>query len=79
MGKDAEISTVKDGNTMIQVTRLNGEKIIINLELIETVEETPDTVITLTNGKKFVVRERAEYLKSEVIRFRKLTCSNLKK
>ncbi|MGE5371352.1 MAG: flagellar FlbD family protein [Solirubrobacterales bacterium] len=64
---------------MIQVTRLNGEKIIINLELIETVEETPDTVITLTNGKKFVVRERAEYLKSEVIRFRKLTCSNLKK
>ena len=35
---------------MIEVTRLKGKKMMINAELIETVEETPDTVITLTNG-----------------------------
>ena len=45
---------------MIEVTRLKGKKMMINAELIETVEETPDTVITLTNGKKFVVSESAE-------------------
>ena len=42
---------------MINVTRLNGKQIMINAELIESVEETPDTVVTLTDGKKFVVKE----------------------
>ena len=42
---------------MIKVTRLNGKEYILNAELIETVEETPDTVITLTNGKKIIVKE----------------------
>ena len=37
---------------MIDVTRLNGKEITINCELIEVVEETPDTVVTLTTGKK---------------------------
>ena len=49
---------------MIEVTRLKGKKMTINAELIETVEETPDTVITLTNGKKFVVSESAEQVTS---------------
>ena len=51
---------------MIEVTRLKGKKMMINAELIETVEETPDTVITLTNGKKFVVSESAEEVTSHV-------------
>ncbi len=42
---------------MIYLTRLNGEKIILNMDLIEFMEKTPDTVVTLTTGKKFVVRE----------------------
>ncbi len=42
---------------MIYLTRLNGEKIILNTDLIEFMEKTPDTVVTLTTGKKFVVRE----------------------
>lgn len=63
---------------MISLTRLNGEKIIINLELMEIIEETPDTVITLTNGKKFVVRESADHIISEIIRYRKMTHMNLK-
>ena len=44
---------------MIAVTRLNGTRIHINTLLIETVEETPDTLITMTTGKKIVVLEKA--------------------
>ena len=43
---------------MIQATRLNGASIYLNPEIIETVEKTPDTIITLTSGKKYVVKER---------------------
>ncbi|WP_058303937.1 flagellar FlbD family protein [Gorillibacterium timonense] len=42
---------------MISVTRLNGKIITINALLIESVEETPDTMITLTTGKKLMVLE----------------------
>ncbi|MFC4598947.1 flagellar FlbD family protein [Cohnella hongkongensis] len=49
---------------MIQVTRLNGTKLHLNALLIETVEETPDTIITLTTGRKFIVIENS----SDVIR-----------
>ncbi|MEO3945097.1 flagellar FlbD family protein [Gorillibacterium sp. CAU 1737] len=42
---------------MISVTRLNGKTITINALLIESVEETPDTMITLTTGKKLMVLE----------------------
>lgn len=56
---------------MIEVTRLNGVRFSVNCDLIETVEETPDTVITLTNGKKFVVLENMEQIKSLVIDFKR--------
>jgi flagellar protein FlbD len=49
---------------MIVVTRLNGTKFHVNALLIETVEEMPDTLITLTTGKKFNVIENS----SDVIR-----------
>lgn len=42
---------------MITVTRLNGKRLTINALLIETIEETPDTLITLTTGKKIMVLE----------------------
>lgn len=48
---------------MIVVTRLNGSKFHVNALLIETVEEMPDTLITLTTGKKYIVIENS----SEVI------------
>ena len=44
-------------NTMIEVTRLNGTQILVNADLIELVEETPDTVITFTTGRKIIVKE----------------------
>lgn len=42
---------------MITVTRLNGTRVTVNALYIESVEETPDTIITLTTGKKYVVTE----------------------
>ena len=42
---------------MIEVTKLNDTKLTVNAELIEMVEEIPDTVITLTTGKKIFVKE----------------------
>jgi Uncharacterized protein, possibly involved in motility len=51
---------------VIRVTRLNGSELMLNAILIETVEETPDTIITLTTGKKFVVRESAADVVSSV-------------
>lgn len=45
---------------MIRVRKLDGTPIILNAEWIQTVEETPDTVITLTTGFKLVVQESAE-------------------
>lgn len=47
---------------MITVTRLNGSKLMINALLIELIEETPDTIVTLTTGKKFIVTESASEL-----------------
>ena len=42
---------------MITVTRLNGHRVILNSELIKLLEETPDTMITLVNGEKIIVKE----------------------
>jgi flagellar protein FlbD len=44
---------------MIWVTRLNGSEIVVNADLLETIESTPDTVLTLVDGKKYVVQEPA--------------------
>ncbi|HWQ71502.1 MAG TPA: flagellar FlbD family protein [Desulfitobacteriaceae bacterium] len=56
---------------MIEVTRLNGKKFVINTDLIEILEETPDTVITLTSGNKYVVNEPAKVLIRRIIDYRK--------
>lgn len=69
----------KGAVAVIPVTRLNGQTIIINLDLIETLEQTPDTVITLTNGKKFVVRESVNEIVAEIVRFKRLVSQKIKK
>lgn len=55
---------------MIEVTRINGSKFSINPDLIETMEETPDTVITLVNGHKYVVVEPIEDIRNMIIHFK---------
>jgi flagellar protein FlbD len=54
---------------MIPVTRLNGKTIILNALLIESIEETPDTIITLATGKKITVREQADTVAELVKRY----------
>lgn len=51
---------------MIDVTKMNGMEITVNSDLIEIVEETPDTVITLTTGKKIIVKESRQIIKNLV-------------
>ncbi|HVV35265.1 MAG TPA: flagellar FlbD family protein [Acidimicrobiales bacterium] len=55
---------------MISVTRLNGSEIVVNADLIETVESTPDTVITLVDGKKYVVHETTDEVVERIRNFR---------
>ena len=52
---------------MIEVTKINGVKVLVNPDLIELVEETPDTVLTLTTGKKIIVKESRQEIKNLVI------------
>ena len=56
----------KGSCNMIEITKLNGAKMLVNTSLIETVEETPDTVITLTSGKKIIVKESRQDVKNLV-------------
>jgi flagellar protein FlbD len=56
---------------MIQLTRLNHAPLIVNADLIEHVEVTPDTVVALTTGQKFMVLESAEEVVDKVIQFRR--------
>lgn len=57
-GAASPVFLLKGGEAkMIDVTKVNGKKFTLNSRLIETIEETPDTVITLTTGKKIIVKE----------------------
>ena len=56
---------------MIAVTKLNGGEMVINADLIETVEATPDTIVTLATGKKYMVRETVKEIIARVVAFRR--------
>jgi flagellar protein FlbD len=56
---------------MIKVTRLNGSETVINAELIESVEATPDTVISLTTGHRYVVHESVDEIIARVVAYRR--------
>ena len=56
---------------MIKVTRLNDSGLVINADLIEFVESTPDTMISLTTGKKIMVRESIDDIINRVAEFKR--------
>lgn len=56
---------------MIELTKIKGEKFALNSDQIETLEETPDTVITMLNGHKYVVRESVPEVISMIEAFRR--------
>jgi flagellar protein FlbD len=56
---------------MIHLTRLNQAPLVVNADLIELIEMTPDTVIVLTTGQKILVRETANEIIAKVVLFRR--------
>jgi flagellar protein FlbD len=56
---------------MVRLTRLNRAPLVLNSDLIVHIEETPDTVITLTNGEILRVRETADQVIQRVVEFRR--------
>ncbi len=59
------------GENMIKVTRLNNSEFWVNADLILFIEETPDTIISLTTGAKIVVREPAQQIIEAVVAYRR--------
>ena len=60
---------------MIELTKFNEMKFTVNAEIIEFVEETPDTVISLTTGKKILVKESRQDVVDKVIEYKRLIYS----
>jgi flagellar protein FlbD len=56
---------------MIELTKLQNAKIVVNADLIEFVESTPDTLITTTTGKKLMVKETVEEVMDAVIAYKR--------
>jgi flagellar protein FlbD len=57
---------------MIRLTRINHVPLVLNADLIEHIEITPDTVIAMTSGQKFMVLESADEVVRRVIQFRRV-------
>lgn len=55
---------------MIELTRLNGNPMVLNSDLIKTAEASPDTMLTLVNGEKLIVRESCEEVTKRVLAYR---------
>ena len=56
---------------MIALRRLNNQPLLVNVDLIETVESTPDTVVTLVSGNRLVVRDSPDEVRAKVIEFKR--------
>lgn len=56
---------------MIELTRLDGTVFVLNCDLIETIESIPETKLTLTNGKYFLVQENREDIVQRVIQYKR--------
>lgn len=57
---------------MVILTKLNNQLFTINSDLIETMEETPDTVIVMTTGNKFVVKETQQEVIEKIISYKQM-------
>lgn len=64
---------------MLEVTRLNGKKVVINCDLIEYIDANPDTTISLTTGNKFVVKEGLNEVVNRIVKYKKEVFSNIVK
>lgn len=60
----------RKGHEMVRLTRLDGSRLLINIDLIETVEETPDTIVILMNGHRYIVKENLDEVIEKIIDYR---------
>lgn len=56
---------------MISITKLNEQEMIINCDLIELIESTPDTTITMTTGRKIIVKESVDKVLASIVSYKK--------
>ncbi len=63
---------------MIKLEKLNGTMVVVNAELIESVEAAPDTVINLATGNRFLVRNSVEDVVCKVVEYKKKVYSERK-
>ena len=71
LGATSPCSDVETGcGSMIELTRLNDTKFMLNADLIETIEEVPDTVVALTTGKKLFVKESRYEIRDLIVRYK---------
>lgn len=59
---------------MIKLSKLTCDEFVLNSDLIETIEETPDTIITLTTGHKLIVKENIDTIIEKIKEFKKDVC-----
>lgn len=62
---------------MVTLTKLNNSPIVINAEMIESLEATPDTIITLNNGRKILVKESTDQVVERVLEYKKEVLRNI--
>ena len=55
---------------MIAITKLNEQEMIINSDLIELIESTPDTTITMTTGRKIIIRETVDVILKKILEYK---------
>jgi len=65
------INGIRGGLKMISIKRLNNKEFWLNPHLIETIEATPDTVITLSTGKQLIIKEPVTEVVAKIIKYRK--------
>jgi flagellar protein FlbD len=56
---------------MVEVTRLDGSAIILNADLIVTIERTPDTIVSVTTGDRILLRETPEEIVKRIVRYKR--------
>ena len=63
---------------MVSITKLNDSEITINCDLIESIEATPDSTITMTTGKKFIAKEPIDVIIDRVIKHKRKIYTDIK-
>lgn len=59
---------------MITITRLNDKELVINSDMIECMEATPDTTITMTTGRKIIAKESIDDIIDKILKYKKKIC-----